>query len=220
VDSITTYLSKTKSAVQKLFDAINSYYAVLYYPPRPAFAVWGDDDNIRNTAYAKWREQNKELIEERLRYDNEFSAETFAMTTLCGSVLQFAYMGIKLFSNNSNIPSNFSTIIKHGSVAEKFCIGRSIDNVPVGLIIYAGRNQSHHYDERNYREPTQEVFKLLSNWYSPTFKKEFIHDCFDLNNPRITNFAEHILDKLQWQVYSNYESEMLAILEGRNEMDG
>jgi hypothetical protein len=210
--TIESYLEKTHSAAQKVYSAINSYYELLLLPQRPIFASLMQDEDVLQLEYEKWRLDNRQQIEERLKKDSEFAAETFAITTLCATILQFAYMGIKQFSTNSEVPEEFNTIIKPHHLAAKFCIGRRIDDVHVGLIIFAGRNQSHHYDEQSNNEPTPTVFKRLSEGYSPTFKKSFVDDRFDLSSGRIKNFAAHILDKLGWNDCEAYEIEILHLL--------
>jgi hypothetical protein len=212
MNTIKSYLEKTRSAVQKIYSAKNSYNELLLLPPRPIFVSLIQDKALLQLEYEKWRLDNRQQIEERLKKDSEFAYETFAVTTLCATILQFAYMGIKQFSTNSEVPEEFKEIIKSKQLAAKFCIGRRIDDIPVGLVIFAGRNQSHHYDEEKYNEPTPTVFKRLSDWYSPTFKKWFVDDRFDLSKGGINNFAAHILDKLGWNDYEAYEREMQHLL--------
>jgi hypothetical protein len=215
MDSIQSYLNKTHSAVEKVYAAVHSYYELLFFPERPSYFTWTHDEHEQEKEYQKWRLQNKEKIEERLKRDTEFAAETFAITTLCGTILQFAYMGIKLFSRNTHVPADFQDLIQPDQTAARFCIGRIVDDVPLGLIVYAGRNQAHHYDERRYNAPTSAVFSKLAHWYSPTFKKSFVDDRFDLTNERITNFADQILDKLDWQNCISYEKDMLELFPER-----
>ena len=211
MNSVDDYLNRTRSAVEKLFTAVDSYYLLLSYPKRPVFVTWDSDEARVNAEYEKWAQQNSQLIQERLNRDDEFAQETFAITTLCSAILQFAYMAIKQFSRNVVVPTDFQGVIKPDNIAARFCIGRLIDDVPIGLIIYAGRNQSHHYDETTYREPTPIIFSKLANWYSPQFQKHFVDDRYDLANPRITNFAAHILHKLDWHSCDSYENDIRSL---------
>ncbi|OYV84851.1 MAG: hypothetical protein B7Z63_06330, partial [Ignavibacteriae bacterium 37-53-5] len=173
IRSIDNYLKHTHSAVDKLFAARYSYDELLLFPERRGFAAWGSDEEKIEKEYQKWAEQNKSQIEERLRRDKEFADEVFAIRTLCSAILQFGYMAIKQFSDNKSVPASFTEVIKPDSIPAKFCVGRLIDDIPLGLIVYAGRNQSHHYDDREHREPTKTVFFRLANWYSPRFGKHF-----------------------------------------------
>ena len=214
MEQIQDYLSKTKSAVQKVFEAYNSYLELIEVPKRPGFFFWGDPDSEENKrVYAKWRIENKEVLEERHRRDEEFVFELFAKSTLAGTILQFAFNGINIFSKNNNIPASFNNIIKPNSKPSKFCIGRLIDDIPIGLIIYAGRNQAMHFDDKNLNELNKTVFNKLANWYSPTFKKWYVNDYYDLDNDNIIHYAGNILYKLEWSEYVDYEQDMLSMLQ-------
>ncbi len=209
---IQDYILKTKSAVQRLYEAYYSYYELMEVPERPVFTFWGEPDSEENKiAYEKWQKENQEILQERHKRDNEFAFEYFARSTLCGSILQFAYNGIKLFSSNSMIPNDFQEVIRPKSIAAKFCVGKLIDNIPIGLIVFAGRNQAMHYDDDNLKEPSKTVFNKLANWYSPTFKKWFVSPYFDLNDKNLIHYAENILYKLEWLNYNMYEKDLMQL---------
>lgn len=213
MEQIQEYLSKTKSAVQKIYEAYNSYYELMRIPERPSFFIVGDPDSEENRiAYKKWQTENKEVLEERHKRDNEFAFEFLARSTLCGSILQFAYNGIKILSKNNSVPDDFKEIIKPKSIPAKFCIGRIIDDIPLGLIVYAGRNQAMHYDENDLKEPNKTVFYKLANWYSPTFNKWFVNSYYDLTDKNVIHYAENILYKLEWLHYDLYENDMIEML--------
>lgn len=217
MEQIQEYLLKTKSAVQKIYEAYNSYYELMKIPERPSFFTLGNPDSEENKiAYEKWQIENKEVLEERRKRDNEFAFEFFAGSTLCGSILQFAYNGIKILSNNNSVPNDFKEIIKPNSIPAKFCIGRIIDDIPLGLIVYAGRNQAMHYDESDLKEPSKTVFYKLANWYSPTFNKWFVNSYYDLNDKNVIHYAENILYKLEWLDYALYEKDMIEMLKKSN----
>ncbi len=212
MDSIHDYFDKTRSALQKLYQAVGSYYVLLQEPNRPVFVHWGEyTDDVRRK-HEIWTEQNKPILQERAKRDNDFVSETFAMATLNGAILQFAYMAIELYSKNTKSYEKFIDLIPDNHKTARFCIGRIIDEVPLGLIVYAGRNQAHHYDDKSYGKITERVFHQLANWYSPTFKKDFLNNHYDLSNPNVVNFATNILWKLNWQNYDVYEKELIDVL--------
>lgn len=217
MEHIKDYLTKTKSAVQKVFEAYNSYLDLMKFPQRPGFFFWGDPDSEENKkAYENWRLENKEVLEERHRRDDEFAFELFARSALAGTILQFAYNGIKIFSTNNFVPESFKNLIKANSTPAKFCIGRLVEDIPVGLIIYAGRNQAMHFDDKDLNEPSKTVFNKLANWYSPTFKKWFVDSYYDLNNGQIIHYAGNILYKLGLSEYVFYEQDVLEMLQNNN----
>jgi hypothetical protein len=129
-----------------------------------------------------------------------------------GAVIQFAFWGIEKFSKNTYIDPEFIDEIKPQTNSQKFCIGRLIDDIPIGLIIYAGRNQAIHFDDEKLHPINKKVFHKLANWYSPSFQKWFVNDAYELENPNILNYAEIITYKLGWTKYETYESDMLHML--------
>ncbi|MCH7827952.1 MAG: hypothetical protein IIC75_08300, partial [Bacteroidetes bacterium] len=174
----------------------------------------GDAESEENNkAYKDWRKENGAILELRAKRDNEFAFEYFARSTLLGAILQFGFWGIEIFSKNENVAKGFEDIIDSNSKTLKFCIGRMYDNIPIGLIIYAGRNQSTHFDDNKFNNVTTRVFEKLTNYYSPTFKKWFKSDFFDLENPNVINYSENITHILDWKNYENYEKDLIEMLQ-------
>jgi hypothetical protein len=216
MNNIEDYLKRTENAVKPLFEAYNSYWKLLSMPERPVFIYDIGTDSDKNEVYENWYNTNKLLIEERLKKDNEYAYEFLARATLCGGILEFAYMGIKMFSTNSVIPYEFNSVIKPYSVASKFCIGRKYNDVPIGLIIFAGRNQAAHYDEKKLREPNSTIFEKMAIWYSSKFKKWYTNSYLDLNNSDIIHYSENITYYLEWRNYESYQLDMLNMLTNSN----
>jgi len=211
MENIQDYILQTKSAVQKIYEAYNSYSELMQIPERPAFFFWGDSESEENKiAYEKWQIKNHEVLEERRKRDDEFAFEFFARSTLCGSILQFAFKAIELFSEGNDIPLGLENLVKKYQ-AMKFCTGRIVDNLPIGLIIYAGRNQSMHFNNLK-NELNIEIFKRLSLWYSERFDKWFIDSYYDLENKALIHYSENILYKLDWISYERYENDLSNML--------
>lgn len=216
MNNINDYLKITKSAVVKLFDAHYSYWKLMEEPERPIFTFLGKADTEEyRLAYEKWREEKKEILDERIKRDNEFAYEYFSRATLMGTILQFAFWGIEKYSNNETISEEFQDLIKPTSKAKKYCIGRKYEEIPIGLIIYAGRNQAMHFDDSNLHPISKRVFDRLANWYSPRFKKWYKSDYFNLDNPNILNYAENITYILGWRNYELYEMDMKQMLNAK-----
>jgi hypothetical protein len=93
---------------------------------------------------------------------SDFESVDTAREVIAGSILQLAYFAIK----RHGVPSGKSTAALHfeaqmnrliGQLAnpraktfvfpEQFCVGREIGDLPIGMIIYAGRNQYNHFDD-------------------------------------------------------------------------
>ncbi len=139
-------------------------------------------------------------------FDLKFSEAMFG-----GAILQVAYMAIRLYSQNRSIPASCAQLVRssHKS-AIPFCIGRECHGIPIGLIIYAGRNQYNHWDDEEPHEVTKNVFHSLST----AFYRNMLADlAFDLSNPTINVYSnEVLLTALGWRSYDAYVSEMRAAL--------
>ena len=189
MDTLEEYLQQTETAAQILFEGIDKYLETIKSVPL---------SDVGTTA--KWSAAQKQYI-----------YESFAMATLCGAVLQLAYMAIKQYSNNSSVPDRFNALINRGSLAKKFCIGREKHSVPIGLIIYAGRNQAAHYDDIELREPNKSIFEKLCKRTSKG-GREFRDPALDLNNGSTINFAGNITYILDWCDYDAYQQDMRNLL--------
>lgn len=184
-----SYLSDTEHAVRHLFDAIQYYESLLddVIPPSQATSM---DEVKRYTELAQ-----------------KYFGYSFSEATLCGSILQVAFMGIYLFSKNTTIPANCTNFVKpNNQKAAKFCVGRLVHNTPIGLIIYAGRNQFNHWDDNSFDFPTRQVFKAFFITY---YEDPFFDMAYELNYPKHTIKANHIvLNELRWRNYPEYLTDM------------
>jgi hypothetical protein len=92
----------------------------------------------------------------------------------------------------------------------RFCTGRERYGVPTGLIVYAGRNQYAHWDEKEPHKATRRVFSALDHSFSDN---PFSDLAFDLGNPTINIYAgEVLLTALGWTTYDTYLAEMKELL--------
>lgn len=189
------YLHRTESATRKLLDGIESYVAVLKLAPRPVFAGSFSSDMGHRVALEQWLTENEEQVRLSLKAQREYSAESFALSTLSGCLLQVAAMGIQWFSSNTTVPPDFEGVIKPSSKPVAFCIGRRIRTVPIGLIIYAGRNQFAHLDETALREPSATIFERLASEHGYPTDTPFRDPAFDLANEQLVNFSRDTLNK-------------------------
>ncbi|MBD2249241.1 hypothetical protein [Nostoc sp. FACHB-888] len=223
MDSPEEYLRATKSAVLKLFDGINSYNEIFLKKP---ILIFNFSSNLtdsaaileaRKQAYDNWLLENERAIKLSLQAQKEYFAESFAIAALCGSLLQIASMGIQLFSTNEEIaedlPEILRSVIKPKSKVARFCTGRRVRNVPIGLIIYAGRNQFNHIDEEKLSGVNTTIFNLIASYYDE--QDQFFRDlAFDIESRLIINFSTNILGLIGWKSYECYDSDMRSLLIG------
>lgn len=209
MDSIRQYFSDTEHATMSLFDNLNFYLDLLAEINSPIFISNTSDVERYNKEYDDWIKLNRKKILIALEKEKEYFGYTISKATICGSILQIAFMAILHFSKNTKVPEKFCDVVKEGSKAVKFCLGGEIRGVPKGLIIYAGRNQYNHMDDTTYNMCTTYVFEKLS---IPDIKKTIKDPAFDLNHPKIVNYASNIVAILGWNDYANYITDMFDLL--------
>jgi len=198
IQNIEHYLVKVKRAVAETFSLIDSYLDLLRYPPR---LVYTSEEQ---------REELKPIIEERLKRDDEYVDNLYSERFLCGSILQFAFAGIKRFSKKREIPNSYFDIPEMKK-ASQFIIGKEIDDLHIGLIIFIGRNQWAHHWDKNLIEPNVSLFRRLATWHSPTFDKYYTNSFYDLDNDSVEIFASNLLYLLNWHKYEDFEKDMIEM---------
>jgi hypothetical protein len=122
METAAEYLDKTESAVKILFDGIDAYSELLR------------NEHVQLAA------ENPEKLQAAFEAQRSFVAEYFALATLCGAVLQIAAKAIECYSKVDDVPEDCQDSFS-GPKIRLFCIGRRVHDVPIGLVIYAGRNQ-------------------------------------------------------------------------------
>ena len=155
--------------------------------------------------------------EERARLERSVASYTkyfelkISEAMFAGSILEAAYMAIKIYSHNTSIPASCAAFVKPSKrTVLPFCIGPERHGVPTGLIIYAGRNQYAHWGDDETHEVTAAVFDTLTTAFLDNPLADL---AFDLGNPTITIYAgEILLTALGWTSYDVYLAEMKDLL--------
>lgn len=210
------YLDKTESAMRRLFDGIDTYFAPLRRSQSLVFESSTADDEKRRVEWDIWFRQNKDAIMASLVDQREFVAESFAQTVLCGAVLQVAAKAIEMYSVDAIIPSEWQAAASKDRKAVKFCYGRPVRGIPLGLIIYAGRNQHTHFEDKKLREPNKTVFERLATRNSNAAEVQYRDPAFDLANDRLVSFASNIISLIGWDTYEAYNQDIRLMLKMKN----
>ncbi len=213
MQSAAQYLENTQSAARMLFEGIDAYLAILRRHPTATFVTSYTSDKDWWSQHDAWATQNEQAIKASLDAQREYMGESFAQATLCGSVLQIAAKAIECHSKNSNVPSEWSSLINPGTKAVPFCVGRLVRGVPLGLVIYAGRNQHMHFEDKGLREPNIAVFDRLALNHGYSKDEKFRDPAFNLETEGITSFANNVTALIEWRSYDAYERDMRALLE-------
>jgi hypothetical protein len=132
LQSSTEYLKETEPAVKNLFENLEQYYAILNKIKWPIFVAPHTSEEASEAAFKKWQRENRAAYKRAGEKQRKYLGYRFSIGTICGSILQIAYMGISLYSGNKAVPPELSSIIEPGSKAARFCIGKAVNEVPVG----------------------------------------------------------------------------------------
>lgn len=211
-DAANDYLSKTESAVRKLLQVLADYRAVLRCTRTPVFSGAFEDQAEADREFAHWAADNERGIQRSLAAQRRYTAETLARGSICGSVLQIAAMGVRQSAPDRPIPETFGDSIKAGTAVSRYCAGRLIRGVPLGLVVYAGRNQFNHMDDQELREPSRAVFRMLAVNHGIRGAEDVVDPAFDLSYGDPARFSGNIIYLLGWHSYDDYERDMRELL--------
>lgn len=82
--------------------------------------------------------------------------------------------------------------------------------MPLGLVIYAGRNQYNHAEDNVLLEPSATVFEWLTTHH--TYGNGVRDPAFDLGGRLVWNYAANITSLIGWRAYESYEADMREML--------
>jgi hypothetical protein len=210
MQSASDYLIRTESAARLLFSGVDSYLSVLRKATGVTFVTGEPYGPKQDAEFAAWQIANAERLAAARAAEREFIAESFALDTLCGSILQVADKAIELYGSNTEIPPGVPKTLKPHHA--KFCIGRSVRTVPLGLVIYAARNQHTHFNDEALREPSASVFQLLATAHGYGGGQQIVDPAFDLNNQSLLSFASNVTSLIGWRSSEKYASDMRTML--------
>lgn len=166
MENARSYMVETAPAAEGMFRLLNEY-------------GWQKMRAFVDLTKSKTREDLK-------RRKQEFSSTDVAREVIAGSILQIAYVAIERFAirgekskNAVHFEAEINRLIRENpttrwkkkvpfSLPEEFCVGRDIGDVPLGVVVYAGRNQYNHFGEDRLCVLNEVVFNHLHNlWPSP-----------------------------------------------------
>ena len=200
-ESLNNYILQTEYAVKHLYLGLHDIWSIY----EEALTHW---DMSKVTL--ELTPELKSELDKYCQLSEQYFFYRFSEATLCGSILQIAFMAIYHYSTNTVIPDSCKEIVqivqsKNLDVIKKFCIGKEVCGLPLGLIIYSARNQYNHWDVE-LRQFNKMIFERLDYENRHNI---FADLAYDLNNPTIVVYAHHILlGLLRWQNYDTYKREL------------
>jgi len=196
------YFAQTAEAVKHAYAGLDACWA--HY-----------DEALRHWDVSKINEpmtpENRAALDRYFEHANRYFGQKFSEAMHAGSILQAAYMAIKLYSRNTAIPASCAALVPARHPAAAFCVGQERYGISSGLIVYAGRNQYAHWDDDEPHKVTANVFNALTS----AFINDMFSDlAFEISNPSINIYASEILfTALRWNKYDRYLAEMSAMLD-------
>ena len=198
---LEAYFRDTEPAVRHMFEALHEYDA-LTVPP--SLGKYADQRGVVTMSQ-----------EQVVGYMKELSSSLgldFAKATLCGSIAQVAYVALKQYSENEVVDDACAALaVAQASSTAKFCVGRRVLGIPVGLLVYTARVQYNHWEEGTPKSPVPKaVLDALHQHYAndPTFDMAYV-----LEWPSPRPVAHHILrHELSWMSYGDYINDMRQAL--------
>lgn len=229
VDDVRNYLERSRSALEALCAAVDNYLGVLDREPIVTGPGWSEtvDEVERQARIEQWYRENQEAIERRAAAEREYFAESFALAAICGSILQIAHIAIQVYSRNdavpdvladgSRLPEPLRERVTRNTAARRAAIGRPVLGLPLGLLVYAGRNQYAHMDDQDLNEPGKSIFLTLAaryglpnTWDNP---QRPLDPAFKVPNPAVPNMAGNIRALLGWSTFEHIQRDLVEAVE-------
>ena len=144
--------------------------------------------NYWYTMLAEAEQKREEISKELHKLEGEIMDKRASLAALSSALLQLAKQGISMVRGKpDNCPD-----------------GRSIVGVQLKWIIWAGRNQSQHYEfPKHIDDKTKEVFITINSNKCDTMEWD---PCGRVN------YAYDLIELLDWTSYEQYESDMRSLL--------
>jgi hypothetical protein len=202
------YLERTESAVRHLFNAVDGYLETLRVGVKPIFVSGLPHGPEQDAQYSAWCIENADVLEEAKAARRAFRAEIFALDTICGAILQIAEKGLEIYSGNTKISEAWNSQIP--SYLAKFCVGREVRSTPLGLIVYAARNQHTHFNDAKLRNVSASVFRNLAEAHG--YSSRARDPAFDLENTSLISYASNVTALVGWRSVERYQNDMRSML--------
>lgn len=206
--SAEDYLERTESAVRHLFNAVDDYLETLRAGIKPTFVSGLPNGPELDAQFSEWCIENADALEEAKAARQAYRAETFALDSICGAILQIAEKGLEIYSENTQVPEAWKVNVS--ARLAKFCVGREIRSTPLGLIVYAARNQHTHFNDPNLHKTSARVFTNLAAAHGCS--SSALDPAFDLKNPSLVSYASNVTALIDWRSVEKYQDDMRNML--------
>lgn len=201
------YYEQTEHAARQLIKNLN-FYDELLDKGVIVSPFWADNENWNDKA-ENWYKENQDKIENSGDYLKEFAGSQISRDVISGSLLQIAYMGLKLYA--PKIPINKLPALINEKIDKsgqqylaKFSHGRKVWNLPIGLIVYASRNQYNHFEDKSYNTLTQTIVDEMTK-HDPMIPEI-------LKKDEARSISYRVVEKLGWKYFRNFENDIKDLI--------
>jgi hypothetical protein len=211
------YIEQTEDAVRRMFEVVFEYRELFKSSLSPVAVLRYSNEEDFDQEYAKWRstpEVEKQFALAQSAKE-ELDGKLFSLHVIAGSILQIAYQAIAMYLDEQELEENYQNLLdgmkKVGTSAKKFFGGRDVRNVPLGLVVFAGRNQYNHLDAgSDLMILNRNIFRALSHYEKEEFN--FVNPAFDLQNDNLLSYSSNILSALEWDSFEQYQRDIKLLL--------
>jgi hypothetical protein len=209
MESAAQYLAATAPAAEGLFKILNGY-------------GW---DRMRAIVDLTKSKTRRDLEEGK----TALSSKDVARGVVAGSILQIAYSAIAYHATAGHkgatvvaFESKINELIRSAptkprckavTLPKQFCIGRLLGELPIGLVIYASRNQYNHFGDARLSVVNEVIF----NYLHLIFSNPRNDISFNLYDGRMF-YSYEVLSALGWvdtterRAYISYSKDMAECL--------
>jgi hypothetical protein len=218
--SLDLYLQETRYALEQLIGNLKFYKSLcaelaeaVHQHKSFVFDEEYNSDPDNPDYEAELDRYRSETVETSQRLRDAISrlkGAAVSQNAIAGAIIQIAFMGIKLHSSNETVPSGWEGVgsrLRPGLAHQLKCfgVGRLVwGEVPLGLVVYAARNQYHHHDEAPSNALVKEVLGRIRDYRreSLTFKDVPPFDA----DPRVV--ASHLLRLVGWDSFAQLQRDL------------
>ncbi len=123
--------------------------------------------------------------QDRQKLANQIATHSFSVAALSGDLLQYAKQGISFVHGDlGSCPS-----------------GRSVGTLPLKTIIWQGRNQTMHWEEKNPHPPVRSCFDTLARNVDTKFSK-YTRE----------NMAFDVIQLLGWKSFVDFKKDLMSLV--------
>ncbi|WP_189378238.1 hypothetical protein [Thalassotalea profundi] len=200
-----------------MFQVVQEYRELFRSSLSPVAVLRYSNEEDFDEEYEKWRsspEIEKKFAAAQLAKE-ELDGKLFSLHVVAGSILQIAYQAIAMYQDEQELEERYQNLLdgmrKVGNGAKKFFAGRDVRNVPLGLVVFAGRNQYNHLDAgSDLMVLNRNIFRALSHYEKEEYN--YVNPAFDLQNDNLLSYSSNILSALEWDSFEQYQSDIKNLL--------